>query len=85
LSIDERTGLKHYIASEDRGITTSAQLVRNLFGRCIDLGRSFNRSRDKKEFYEALRLLGTACHCLEVCSRQEEFGGVAESPANKIP
>jgi hypothetical protein len=77
LSIDERTGLKTYIASEDRGITTSAQLVRNLFGRCIDLGRSFNRSRDKKEFYEALRLLGTACHCLEDYSAHSNYTELA--------
>lgn len=77
LSIDERTGLKNYIASEDLGITTSAQLVRNLFGRCIDLGRSFNRSRDKKEFYEALRLLGTACHCLEDYSAHSNYTELA--------
>ncbi|KAI4745181.1 Het-C-domain-containing protein [Aureobasidium sp. EXF-12298] len=77
LSIDERTGLKNYIASEDLGITTSAQLVRNLFGRCIDLGRSFNRSRDKKEFYEALRLLGTATHCLEDYSAHSNYTELA--------
>ncbi|KAI5268734.1 Het-C-domain-containing protein [Aureobasidium subglaciale] len=77
LSIDERTGLKNYIASEDVGITTSAQMVRNLFGRCIDLGRSYNRSRDKKEFYEALRLLGTACHCLEDYSAHSNYTELA--------
>jgi hypothetical protein len=63
LSIDERTGLKNYIASEDMGITTSAGMVRDLLRRCIDLGRrSGGRGPD---FYEALRLLGTATHCLE--------------------
>ncbi|KAG9620087.1 Het-C-domain-containing protein, partial [Aureobasidium melanogenum] len=77
LSIDERTGLKNYIASEDLGITTSAQLVRNLFGRCIDLGRSYNRTRDKKEFYEALRLLGTGCHCLEDYSAHSNYTELA--------
>jgi hypothetical protein len=63
LSIDERTGLKNYIASEDLGITTSAGMVRDLLRRCIDLGQ---RSRGQgPDFYEALRLLGTATHCLE--------------------
>lgn len=77
LSIDERSGLKNYIASEDLGITTSAQLVRNLFGRCIDLGREYNRSNDKKQFYEALRLLGTACHCLEDYSAHSNYTELA--------
>lgn len=63
LSVDERTGLKNYIASEDLGITTSAEMVRDLLRRCIDLGqRSGGRGPD---FHEALRLLGTATHCLE--------------------
>jgi hypothetical protein len=64
LAIDERTGLKNYIASEDLGITTSAGMVRNLLRKSIDLAR---RSRDKNDegFFEALRLLGTATHCLE--------------------
>ena len=65
LSIDNRTGLKNYIASEDLGITTSAGLVRDLFRRCIHLGRSYNRNKNKADLYEALRLLGTGCHCLE--------------------
>ncbi|EOA91480.1 uncharacterized protein SETTUDRAFT_162193 [Exserohilum turcica Et28A] len=63
LSIDEETGLKNYIASEGLGIATSAGMVRDLLRRCIDLGR---RSRGQgPDFYEALRLLGTATHCLE--------------------
>ncbi|EME46452.1 hypothetical protein DOTSEDRAFT_70448 [Dothistroma septosporum NZE10] len=65
LSIDERTGLKTYIASEDQGITTSAGMVRDLFRRSIELGRRYKRSRDTRDFYEALRLLGTGTHCLE--------------------
>jgi hypothetical protein len=77
LSIDERTGLKNYIASEDRGITTSAHMVRNLFGRCIDLGRSYNQTRNKTDFYEALRLLGTACHCLEDYSAHSNYTELA--------
>ncbi|KAH7391038.1 heterokaryon incompatibility protein Het-C-domain-containing protein [Phaeosphaeria sp. MPI-PUGE-AT-0046c] len=71
LSVDERTGLKNYIASEDLGITTSAGMVRDLLRRCIDLGRrSGGRGPD---FYEALRLLGTATHCLEDYSAHSNF------------
>ena len=62
LGIDERTGMKNYIASEDLGITTSSGMVRNLFGKAIDLGRRYKDTKDDKDFYEALRLLGTACH-----------------------
>lgn len=77
LSIDERTGLKHYIATEDIGITTSAGLVRNLFGRSIELGRRYNHSKNEKDFYEALRLLGTACHCLEDFSAHSNYTELA--------
>jgi hypothetical protein len=63
LAIDERTGLKNYIASEDMRITTSAGMVRDLLRRCIDLGR--RSGGQGPEFHEALRLLGTATHCLE--------------------
>jgi hypothetical protein len=71
LSVDERTGLKNYIASEDLGITTSAGMVRDLLRRCIDLGR---RSRGRgADFYEALRLLGTATHCLEDYSAHSNY------------
>ena len=94
LSIDERTGLKHYIATEDIGITTSAGMVKDLYKKCIQLGRRYNQNGDKvcalnmalvlrfvksisdmsmpcmltklqRDFYEALRLMGTANHCLE--------------------
>jgi hypothetical protein len=71
LSVNERTGLKHYIASEDQGITTSAGMVRDLLHRCIDLGRrSGGRGPD---FHEALRLLGTATHCLEDYSAHSNY------------
>jgi hypothetical protein len=65
LSVDPETGLKKYIASENAGITTSAGLIRNLFGRCIELGRQYARSHNEADLHEALRLLGTGCHCLE--------------------
>ncbi|KAH7080150.1 heterokaryon incompatibility protein Het-C-domain-containing protein [Paraphoma chrysanthemicola] len=71
LSVDERTGLKNYIASEDLGIMTSAGMVRDLLRRCIDLGRrSGGRGPD---FHEALRLLGTATHCLEDYSAHSNY------------
>lgn len=65
LSVDPETGLKNYIASERLGITTSAGMVRQVFGRSIQLGRQFARSGNQSDLFEALRLLGTACHCLE--------------------
>ncbi|KIW85058.1 hypothetical protein Z517_00446 [Fonsecaea pedrosoi CBS 271.37] len=65
LSINPQTGLKNYIASEGMGIDTSAGLVRKLFGRSIELGRQYARNKNKNDLYEALRLLGTGCHCLE--------------------
>ena len=65
LSINPQTGLKNYISSENAGITTSAGLIRKLFGRSIQLGRQFARSGNKADLYEALRLLGTGTHCLE--------------------
>lgn len=75
LSVDERTGLKNYIASENLGITTSAGMVRDLLRRCIDLGRrSGGRGPD---FYEALRLLGTATHCLEDYSAHSNYTELA--------
>jgi hypothetical protein len=65
LAIDPRTGLKNFIANENAGIMTSALHVRKLFNRSIQLGRSYARSGNKDELYEALRLLGTGLHCLE--------------------
>lgn len=65
LSIDPETGLKNYIANERAGIETSAGLVRKLLGQSIELGRQYSRNKNKKDLHEALRLLGTASHCLE--------------------
>ncbi|MCJ1425485.1 hypothetical protein MMC29_003384 [Sticta canariensis] len=77
LSLNPQTGLKNYIASENIGITTSAGLVRNLFGRSIQLGRQYARSENKADLYEALRLLGTGCHCLEDYSAHSNFTELA--------
>ncbi|RDW61278.1 Het-C domain-containing protein [Aspergillus mulundensis] len=65
LAIDPETGLKNYIANERMEIDTSAALVRRLFGRCVQLGRRYARSRNDEDLHEALRLLGTGLHCLE--------------------
>jgi len=65
LAVDPRTGLKNYIANENAGIMTSALHVRKLFGKSVQLGRSYARSKNKEELYEALRLMGTGLHCLE--------------------
>jgi hypothetical protein len=65
LAIDPETGMKNYIANESIGIMTSAGLVRDLITQCIMKGRSFERTGDKAERNESLRLLGTVLHCLE--------------------
>ncbi|CAJ2500550.1 Uu.00g034030.m01.CDS01 [Anthostomella pinea] len=65
LAVDGETGMKNYIANENARIMTSALHVRRLFGRCIELARSSRGGRNKEDFYEALRLLGTGLHCLE--------------------
>ncbi|QSZ29489.1 hypothetical protein DSL72_004003 [Monilinia vaccinii-corymbosi] len=77
LAIDPETGMKNYIANERVGITTSAQHVRQLFRECIRLGRSYGRSNNKDELYEALRLLGTGLHCLEDFSAHSNYTELA--------
>lgn len=77
LAIDPVTGLKAYIASENLGIDTSAGLVRELFGRSIELGRRYGRNKNKADLYEALRLLGTGCHCLEDFSAHSNYTELA--------
>nr|OQO31324.1 hypothetical protein B0A51_02098 [Rachicladosporium sp. CCFEE 5018] len=77
LGIDESTGLKNYISSEQLGLTTSAGLIRSLFGKAIELGRRYRQSRDDRDFFEALRLLGTGCHCLEDFSAHSNYTELA--------
>ncbi|KAG9235947.1 heterokaryon incompatibility protein Het-C-domain-containing protein [Amylocarpus encephaloides] len=73
LAIDPETGLKNYIANERAGIMTSALHVRRLFTECVRLGRSYGRTNNKDELYEALRLLGTGLHCLEDYSAHSNY------------
>lgn len=77
LAVNPETGLKNYIATENIGIASSAGLVRNLFGRSIQLGRQFARSGNKADLHEALRLLGTGCHCLEDYSAHSNYTELA--------
>ena len=71
------TGLKNYIATENMGIDTSAALVRKLFGRSIELGRRYARTKNDADLFEALRLLGTGCHCLEDYSAHSNYTELA--------
>jgi hypothetical protein len=77
LAIDPNTGMKNYIANEQAGITTSAGHVRKLFHNSIELGRRYARNRNKADLYEALRLLGTGCHCLEDFSAHSNYTELA--------
>ncbi|EDO03301.1 hypothetical protein SS1G_05782 [Sclerotinia sclerotiorum 1980 UF-70] len=77
LAIDPETGMKNYIANEHAGIMTSAFHVRKLFHESIRLGRSYGRSKNKDELYEALRLLGTGLHCLEDYSAHSNYTELA--------
>ncbi|KAF8429678.1 heterokaryon incompatibility protein Het-C-domain-containing protein [Tirmania nivea] len=65
LAIDDSNGMKVYIASENRGIDTSAGFVRKCFTNSIELGRKFAQSGSDNDLFEALRLLGTGLHTLE--------------------
>ncbi|KAG7101588.1 hypothetical protein HYQ44_018718 [Verticillium longisporum] len=65
LAVDPETGMKNYIANERAGIMTSAKLLRDLLGNCIELGRKYGRNQREEDLFEALRLLGTGLHCLE--------------------
>ncbi|KAL9000193.1 MAG: hypothetical protein Q9169_001095 [Polycauliona sp. 2 TL-2023] len=77
LAINPQTGLKTYIATEGMGIATSAGLIRDLFRRSVHLGRQYGRSKNKADLYEALRLLGTGCHCLEDYSAHSNYTELA--------
>ena len=58
-------------------IATSAGLVRDLFGRSIQLGRKYARSGNKADLFEAYRLIGTGCHCLEDYSAHSNYTELA--------
>ncbi|KAF8637884.1 hypothetical protein AX17_002507 [Amanita inopinata Kibby_2008] len=65
LQIDQRTGMKNYIANEQGRWDTSKAHVRRVLQECIRLGRMHRSQGRKEDEYEAYRLLGTALHTLE--------------------
>ncbi|RDB28776.1 hypothetical protein Hypma_015984 [Hypsizygus marmoreus] len=64
LEIDERTGMKNYMATEDQGWDSSTAFIRRTFRACIEHGRRAS-GQDGAELWEAYRLLGTGLHTLE--------------------
>ncbi|KLO15072.1 Het-C-domain-containing protein, partial [Schizopora paradoxa] len=64
LEIDERTGMKNYMATENRGWDTSTAHIRRTLEKCIEHGRR-SQGREGPDLFEAYRLLGTALHTLE--------------------
>ncbi|KDR72337.1 hypothetical protein GALMADRAFT_29441, partial [Galerina marginata CBS 339.88] len=56
--------IQNYIAHEGQGYNTSANYIRQTLKMCIARGRSSQR-RDCEDYYEALRLFGSALHTLE--------------------
>ncbi|KAL5534058.1 hypothetical protein ACEPAG_518 [Sanghuangporus baumii] len=64
LEIDERTGMKNYMATEHQGWDTSTAHLRRTFRACIEHGRRA-QGREGADLWEAYRLLGTGLHTLE--------------------
>ncbi|CCA68738.1 related to Het-c heterokaryon incompatibility protein [Serendipita indica DSM 11827] len=64
LEIDQRTGMKNYIANSGQGWDTSADHVRRSLEKVIQLARQSGGHRSP-ELYEAYRLLGGCLHTLE--------------------
>ncbi|KAH8833028.1 heterokaryon incompatibility Het-C [Flagelloscypha sp. PMI_526] len=64
LGIDERNGMKNYMATEDGGWDTSTAHVRRVFRKTIEIGRRAG-NEEGLELFEAYRLLGTGLHTLE--------------------
>ncbi|KAG6874423.1 hypothetical protein C0995_015159 [Termitomyces sp. Mi166 len=64
LEIDERTGMKNYMATENQGWDTSTAFIRRTLHACIEAGRRAG-GQPGAELYEAYRLLGTGLHTLE--------------------
>ncbi|KDR85638.1 hypothetical protein GALMADRAFT_218734 [Galerina marginata CBS 339.88] len=64
LEIDERTGMKKYIATENQGWDTSTAFIRRTFHACIEAGRRA-QGQEGAELWESYRLLGTGLHTME--------------------
>ncbi|KAI0125101.1 heterokaryon incompatibility protein Het-C-domain-containing protein [Xylariales sp. AK1849] len=67
--IDQRTGMKNYIANESGNWATSAGYLRFSLARSIHYGRLYasgsQRKGNEEDLCEALRCLGQALHCME--------------------
>ncbi|KAK0246194.1 Het-C-domain-containing protein [Armillaria nabsnona] len=64
LEVDQRTGMKNYMATEDQGWDSSTAHIRRTFRACIEYGRRAS-GREGADLYEAFRLLGTGLHTME--------------------
>ncbi|KAH8120007.1 Het-C-domain-containing protein [Phellopilus nigrolimitatus] len=64
LEIDQRTGMKNYMATENKGWDTSTAHIRRTFEKCIEHGRRA-QGHEGDDLWEAYRLLGTGLHTLE--------------------
>ncbi|KAF9029991.1 Het-C-domain-containing protein [Hymenopellis radicata] len=64
LEIDERTGMKNYMATENEGWDTSTAHIRRVFKACIEHGRR-SGGDEGADLFEAYRLLGTGLHTME--------------------
>ncbi|KAG6911350.1 hypothetical protein DXG01_001021 [Tephrocybe rancida] len=64
LEIDARTGMKNYMATENKGWDTSTAFIRRTFRACIEAGRRAG-GQEGAQLYEAYRLLGTGLHTME--------------------
>ncbi|KAF9039899.1 heterokaryon incompatibility Het-C [Panaeolus papilionaceus] len=64
LEIDERTGMKKYMASDNQGWDTSTSFIRRTFRACIEHGRRAG-GEEGADLWEAYRLMGTGLHTME--------------------
>lgn len=64
VEVDEKTGMKRYIADESGDWSTSSAYIRSSLVKAIELGRTGLRG-NRKDYYEALRQLGQALHVFE--------------------
>ncbi|PWZ00953.1 Het-C-domain-containing protein [Testicularia cyperi] len=71
LEIDQRNGMKQYIATEGQDFDTAVRFIKDNIIRCIELGRS--GKHNESDEWESLRLLGTALHTLEDFAAHSNF------------
>lgn len=78
LDIDNRTGMKNYIANEDIGIATSAGYIKFSLQRSIHFGRLYTNGSGstggrEEDLCEALRCMGQSLHTLEDFSAHSNY------------